>query len=103
MDGALPLAFYPPVKLKMPLAQSRDEQITSMCHFTPALDIVCLTCTDVRQSARPMGPSVFISKMWAEMSSELTFDCPCQRSSSLGQCPTYSVTCSSHLENQRNV
>lgn len=52
MDGALPLAFYPPVKLKMPLAQSRDEQITSMCHFTPALDIVCLTSTDVRHNAR---------------------------------------------------
>lgn len=103
MDGALPLGFYPPVKLKMPLAQSRDELITSMCHFTPALDIVCLTRTDVRRSARPMGLSVFISKMWAEMSSELTFDCPCQRSSSLGQCPTYSITCSSHLENQSNV
>lgn len=52
MDGALLLAFYPPVKLKMPLAQSRDEQITSMCHFTPALDIVCLTSTDVRRNAR---------------------------------------------------
>lgn len=97
MDGALPLAFYPPVKLKMPLAQSKDELITSMCNFTPALDIVCLRCTDVRWTG------VFISKMWAEMSSELTFDCPCQRSSSLGQCPTYSITCSSHLENQRNV
>lgn len=89
--------FYPQVKLKIPLAQSRDEQITSMCHFMPALDIVCLTCTDV------WWVRVFISKMWAEMSSELTFDRPCQRSSSLGQCPTYSVTCSSHLENQRNV
>lgn len=47
MDGVLPLAFYPPVKLKIPLAQSRDEQITSMCHFMPTLDTVCLTSTDV--------------------------------------------------------
>lgn len=46
MDGAPLLAFYPPVKLKN--AQSRDEQITFMCHFRCALDIVCLPRADVR-------------------------------------------------------